>query len=306
LTPRPVDLWSDGAVADVARLPPFDFEGQRSRLTGLAYRILGSWAEAEDVVQDAWLRWARAGSGAGVANPGGWLTTTTSRLALDRLRSAQHRREAYVGPWLAEPDVSPAAPAAEGPEAMAELAESLTLGFLAVLESLHPIERVVFVLADVYDVPFDEIAETVGRSAAACRQVASRARRKVRADRPALDPPAAAQQLVGLLLGAVSAGDVSLVASLLADDVVLVSDGGASRRAARRPVVGPDRVARFLVNVAKRAATGSMEPVLVNGKPGLVLRAADGRLDAVLEAEAVAGRIWRVHVVSAPEKLERL
>ena len=156
------------------------FAAERPRLVGLAYRITGSVADADDVVQEAWMRFHRAGPET-VERPAAWLTTVVARLALDQLKAAHHQREVYVGPWLPEPVASdPLSVARPGPEEMAELAQSLTLGFLHVLETLSPVERVVFVLADVFDVPYKEIAEAVGRSPAACRQLASRARRRIR------------------------------------------------------------------------------------------------------------------------------
>ena len=169
------------------------FEQERPRLLGLAYRMLGSIVDADDVVQDAWLRWQTVESEV-IRSPEAWLTTATTRLALDRIRSHRRRREEYVGPWLPEPLVSEA-----GPEEAAELADSLTFGFLTVLDRLGPIERAVFLLADVFAVPFAEIADTVGKSEAACRQIASRARRRLR-ERSNSRPVGADRQLVDTLV----------------------------------------------------------------------------------------------------------
>jgi RNA polymerase sigma-70 factor (ECF subfamily) len=290
---------------------------ERPRLLGLAYRITGSRVEAEDVVQEAWERARRAG-GDDVERPSAWLTTVVSRLALDRLKSAQHRRETYVGPWLPEPIVavgSPVAAARSGgdPAQMAEMAESLTFGFLRLLEALSPVERVVFVLADVFGVPYTEIAEVVDRSPAACRQVASRARSRVRegrrpgsrAEGPAQgeEAEAVADRLVAALLD----GDADRVVALLAPDVVLVSDGGPDVHAARRPVVGPDRVGRFLVNLSRRSVELGVtyERRTVNGQMGAVARWG-GTTPFVVATAVAGGRVSEIHIVVNPGKLAAL
>lgn len=278
------------------------FEEQRARLVGLAYRITGSRSDAEDIVQEAWLRWDRADRST-IERPEAWLTTVTSRLALDRLRSAQHRREQYVGSWLPELAVVDADPAER-----AELAESLTIGFLAMLERLNPVERVVFLLADVWRVPFDEIAGVVDRSPTACRQVASRARRRVAEDRPRFSPTDDdAWRVTFAFLEAAAGGDLDGLTRALARDVVETSDGGASRRAGRRPVVGADRVARFVANLTRKLARPSVEiiPQLVNGQPGVVVF-DDGQVDLTAVFSVVDGRIDRVWLVRAPDKLSGL
>lgn len=208
------------------------FEAERSRLLGLAYRITGSRSAADDLVQDAWIRWQRTDP-VTIHRPAAWLTTVTSRLALDHLKAARHTRETYVGPWLPEP-----ANPAPGPAEQAELAESLSLGFLAVLERLSPTERVVFLLAEIFSLPFDQIATVVDKSPEACRQVASRARKRVREGRPRFAPTdEVAWQVTGALLAAAQVGDIDGLVALLADGALLVSDGGADHHAARRPVV---------------------------------------------------------------------
>jgi RNA polymerase sigma-70 factor (ECF subfamily) len=274
------------------------FEGERDRLRGLAYRITGSRTEADDVVQEAWLRWDRSDQDA-VERPGAWLTTVTSRIALDRLRAAQRTREAYVGPWLPEIAVSEADPAEQ-----AELAESLTLGFLAVLERLGPVERVVFLLADVFAVPFDEIATVVDRSPEACRQIASRARKRVRQERPrftATDDEA--WRVAAAFLGAVQAGDIDTVLGLLAPDVVAISDGGADHHAARRPVRGPERVARLVMNLVARASEQlTAEARTINGQPGVVFRHGDEVLLATA-VEVLDGQVAGLYTVVNPDKL---
>lgn len=279
------------------------FAGERARLVGLAYRITGSRLDAEDLVQEAWVR-AQAVDWGQVDRPAAWLTTVVSRLALDELKSARRRRESYVGPWLPEPVWTSEAP--KDPAAAAELAESLTVGFLRLLEALDPVERVVFLLADVFDTPFAEIAVIVDRSPAACRQVASRARRRLQDGRHQHDPPKEAQRVVRALLVAVGAGDADAVVKLLAEDVVLVSDGGAKARAARRPVVGPQRVARLLVGLAKRRGPAfTVERAMINDEPGAVIR-LNGEPFLTMSVHVREGRVSALHMVRNPDKLAAL
>lgn len=276
------------------------FEAERSRLVGLAYRITGSRAEADDIVQDAWLRWERADP-ATVSRPAAWLTTVTSRLALDRLKSARHQRETYVGPWLPEPaDPEP------GPADRAELAESLTVGFLTLLERLGPAERVVFLLADVFAVPFDEIASVVDRTPEACRQVAARARGRVREGRPRFEATDdEAWQVTAAFLAAAQAGDLDALVALLDPGAILVSDGGADRHAARRPILA-ERIPRFLANLAARGEPGDvLTPRLLNGQPGVVVE-RDGGVEFALTLSVVAGQVDRIWIHRNPTKLESL
>jgi len=280
---------------------------ERPRLLGLAYRITGSRVDAEDVVQEAWERARRADDP--VDRPSAWLTTVVSRLALDRLRATQRRRETYVGPWLPEPVVAVEEPRGPGadPAHLAEMAESLTFGFLRVLESLTPVERAVFVMADVFGVPFGEIAAVVDRSPDACRQVASRARSRVRDEHRTGAATDDAERVADALVAALAAGDADRVVSLLAPDVVLVSDGGAEVRAARRPVVGPHRVGRLLINLARRTAEFGVryERGTYNGQPGVV--ALWGDLPVFVTAVTVGdGLVTAVHTVVSPAKLASL
>jgi RNA polymerase sigma-70 factor, ECF subfamily len=283
------------------------FERERPRLVGLAYRMLGTVADAEDVVQDTWFRWRALRPGEAV-RPEAWLTTVATRIALDHLRTARRRREAYVGPWLPEPLVADV-----GPAEAAELADSLRLGFLTVLDQLRPVERAVFLLSDVFAVPFVDIAATIGKSEAACRQIASRARRRVRpADgdhRPgesARCDPGADRAVVDALMTAVARGDVDLALRYLAPEVVCVSDGGAATRAARRPVVGADRVARLLINLTRRL-TGHLtaRPTSVNGDVGSVI-SLDGKVDLVTAFEVEGDRVVTIRMVRNPDKLSRV
>lgn len=295
MTQRPPDT-ADDALAT--------FERERPRLRSVAYRMLGSMADAEDVVQDAWLRWERLDDvgRAAIERPAAWLTTVTSRLALDRLKSAQHLREEYVGPWLPEPVLTD-----DDPAATVELAESLTLGFLVVLERLGPVERAVFLLADVFGEPFAAIAPVVERSEEACRQIASRARRRVREERGVFHPAAARRDdLVQAFMAACAFGQIDELRRVLTDDVVLVSDGGREVHAARRPVVGFDRVARLLANLAKRMPVDTaFTPHEVNGEGGLVF-ARNGVAWLVMAFEIVDERIIAIRLVLNPDKLRRI
>lgn len=276
------------------------FERERPRLEGLAYRITGSRSTAEDVVQDAWLRW-EATDQASVDRPAAWLTTVTSRLALDHLKSAQHVRETYVGPWL--PEVAVAEP---GPEEHAELAESVTIGFLTVLERLGPTERVVFLLADVFATPFDEIAEVVDKTPEACRQIASRARTRIREGRPRFAPTDdEAWQVALAFLTAAQVGDLDALVTLLADDALAISDGGAAHHAARRPVVA-ERIPRFVVNLTKRLPEGAefvAQPI--NGEPGIVTY-AHGRPVMAVALSIANGQVQRMFSILNPDKLQTL
>ncbi len=286
------------------------FEGERPRLTGLAYRITGSLPDAEDVVQEAWIRWA-ARDTSSVDNPAGWLTTVTSRLALDRLRAQRRRREVYVGPWLPDP-----VPTARTMEETAELAESLTLGFLVMLDSLGPLERVAFLLGDVFGEPYWVIAEVLGKSEPACRQLVSRARRKLHSARPegrVHGPSPASAELLIQLMDSVLADDEERALSLLDPDVVLISDGGPARRAARHPVVGAKRVRQLikggwrLFGFKTRPSRDELPPARlldINSSPSLVLDSVDGPI--VITGEAVDGRITCIWVRLNPDKTAAL
>jgi RNA polymerase sigma-70 factor (ECF subfamily) len=284
------------------------FAAERRRLTGIAYRITGSLADAEDVVQEAWLRFSRTMESDIIDRPAAWLTTVTARIALDHLKAARREREVYVGPWLPEPIASdPLVLSQPGPEEMVELSSSLTLGFLHVLETLNPVERVVFILADVFDVPFKDIAETVGKSPDACRQIASRARRRVHDARPhQYSPPdSEAARVVGEMLAATSAGDIDGLVRLLSEDAVLVSDGGPHKRAARHPIKGRDRIARFMGNLGRRYSHATIEPVALNGELGMVIYDGGERL-AAMSFEVDGGMVCEVHVIVADDKLAAL
>lgn len=279
------------------------FEAERSRLTGLAYRMLGTLSDAEDVVQQAWLRWSSTDASE-IANPAAWLTTVVSRLAIDRLRQQQRRREDYVGPWLPEPLATPAAgpSSAADPAQAAELADSVTFGFLVLLDRLSPIERAVFVLSEVFGEPHTAIAEVIGKSPAATRQLASRARRRIREQRGERRP--ADERLLAELVGALAEGSVERLLALMSPEVVLTSDGGAARRAARHPIVGADRVARFILYLSARTpADAQITMESVNGAAALVIRSEDLSLVMNADASPDGGRLDAIRLVLNPDKL---
>lgn len=282
------------------------FAAERPRLVGLAYRLLGSVADAEDVVQEAWLRWSGADRAA-IERPAAWLTTVVSRIGIDRLRAARRARVDYVGPWLPEPIVEPLDGQRLGadPAEAAELADSLTTAFLVLLERLGPEERLVILLVDVFGESFRTAAAALDRSEDATRQLAVRARRKLRAEpsRPP-DTPDELLAVATAFVGAVLAGDLPLVRSMLSTDAELVSDGGAKQHAARRPVRGPDRIARFIVNVTRKVVAHpvQIEPAWVNGRPGVVTRLGD-RVISVAAVEVRDGRVVRAWTTLNPDKL---
>jgi RNA polymerase sigma-70 factor (ECF subfamily) len=280
------------------------FGAERPRLLGLAYRLLGSMADAEDVVQEAWFRFDRADRST-IERPAAWLTTVVSRLGLDRLRARQRDRADYVGPWLPEPVVDESLDPAD----QAQLADSLTTAFLVLLEALTPTERLAVLLADVFGESFADVAVVLDRSEAAARQLASRARRKLRAADPTVaagltSGPLADQHAVAArFAAAVAGGDIEAAAHLLAPDVVLLSDGGPETKAARRPVVGRERVARFVINMSKRLDDlGTPTPCVLNHRPAIVTH-RDGVATLALVFEVVDGTVYRLHAVNNPAKL---
>lgn len=279
------------------------FEALRPRLFGVAYRMVGSAMDAEDILQEAYLRWQATDQSA-VASPAAYLVTIVTRLAIDHLRSAHVQRESYVGPWLPEPIVAAGAPESGDPLL---LAESLSTAFLVVLESLNPVERAVFLLHDVFDYDFEEVAPMVGKSAANCRQIARRAREAIRARRPRFEPSSTEhERLMQQFLEAAQEGDLPGLVSLLADNIVLESDGGGKATAAMRPIYGAKKVAAFLLALARLRVPGSVtEAVMLNGQPGLVY-VVDNEISAAILFTLGAGRIQAVHAVANPDKLAYL
>jgi RNA polymerase sigma-70 factor (TIGR02957 family) len=275
------------------------FTRHRSLLFTVAYEMLGSASDAEDVVQETWLRWADVDH-AVVRDPRAYLVRIVTRQALNRMRSVARRREDYVGEWLPEPLLT-------GPDVGAdvELAENLSIAMLTVLETLGPAERAVFVLREVFDTPYDEIAEAVGKSPAAVRQIAHRARDHVAARRPRMPVSTTEQQeAVDRFLAAVRHGDLQGLLDVLAPDVVVVSDGGGLVAAARRPIRGAERVAGLLIGVA-RLADVEVKAVWLNGSPGGRIDIG-GEVDTAVSLYVENGRITRIYAIRNPHKLARL
>ena len=276
------------------------FARARPRLLRLAYSELGDLGEAEDVVQDAWLRLQRADAEA-IETLEGWLTTVVARLALDRLRSARARRETYVGPWLPEPLASDD----DDPADRVTLDETVSYALLVVLEQLSPAERTAFVLHDIFDVPFGEVAETVGRSHDAVRQLASRARRHVAQHGPRFEAsPDEHDRAVRAFAHAVAEGDLDGLLAVLDPDVVWTSAGGGRATASRAPLRGAHRVGRAWIAIG-RTTSRPATSIELNGRLGLLLAHRDGHPSA-LSFLVDGGRIVRIDVVRNPEKLRRV
>ncbi|HZO09736.1 MAG TPA: RNA polymerase sigma factor SigJ [Myxococcota bacterium] len=296
--------------------PVATFEPYRRRLLGLAYRMLGSMADAEDAVQETYLRWHGAARDE-VRDPRAFLMTTTTRICLDLLTSARARREEYVGPWLPEPVLDTTALA---PDSRTELAEDLSIALLLTLDLLSPLERAAFLLHDVFDFSFREVATALERSEAACRQLAARARAHVRAARPraATVPPARSGeidakhgQLLSAFMAATRAGDLDALTQLLASDVRVVTDGGGKVRAAQDVIDGADRVARFIVDVTRKRADAwwredfTLRFAIINDLPGVIVDAPEGPVQTA--AVEIEGDVIRaVYVVRNPDKLRHL
>jgi RNA polymerase sigma-70 factor (TIGR02957 family) len=272
----------------------------RPRLFGIAYRMLGSVAEAEDVVQDTWLRWQGADRGA-VRNPDAFLATTATRLAINALQSARVRRETYVGPWLPEPVDTSA-----DPQLGAERAAALEFAVLVLLEKLSPTERAAYVLREAFDYPYPRIAEIIDSSEASARQLVSRARKHIADHRRRPVPSGKRQELLDSFLSAARTGDLAALEGLLAEDVVSTADGGGRVRASRIQVVGRDRVARYIQAFASRFWDGvDASLVTVNGEDALRLR-RDGSTMAIVTVSASGAGIDTVSWVMNPEKLSQL
>jgi RNA polymerase sigma-70 factor (ECF subfamily) len=280
------------------------FEAERSHLRGLAYRMLGSLAEAEDAVQEAYLRW-HATDRSKVESPRAFLSTVVTRICLDQLKSARARRESYVGPWLPEPVLDAAALAAE---TASEYAHDLSVALMLTLERLSPLERAAFLLHDVFDVDFAGVAVALSRSEAACRQLAARARAHVRSARPRFTPSAEeGERLAAAFRQAAGSGDTGAMARLLAADAVLYSDGGGKRPAALNPIYGADKIARFFAGVLRkeRADRWRMRVARINGLAGFVFADAEGAIRTIA-FDVAAGRIAAIYSVVNPEKLRHV
>lgn len=280
----------------------------RPLLFSIAYRMLGSASDAEDIVQEAFLRFHReTGAGTEVESPKSYLSAVTTRLCIDHLRSARVRRESYVGTWLPEPLLTDETSNAER---HAETADSLSMGFLVLLESLTPVERAVFLLREVFEYDYDEIASVVGKSEENCRQIAVRARRQVQAGRPRFEASKAERdELARRFFAAAAEGDVNGLVSMLAADVVAYADGGGKAFAFPRPVHGREKVARLLQAGAaqgERLGVVAMRLAEINGQPGALFLDDDDMAIAAVSLDIVDRQVQSLHAVSNPEKLEHL
>lgn len=275
------------------------FDEHRPLLFSIAYRMLGSVMDAEDAVQEAFVRWRRA-AGTEVRSPKSYLSTIVTRLCIDRIRSA--RREEYVGPWLPEPLLT------EAPNDDDILDESLSMAFLVLLESLSPVERAVFLLREVFDYDYAEISRIVDKSEANCRQISHRARQSVAARRPRFESsPEEEERLMGSFLEACVGGDMEHLVALLSEDATIWSDGGGKTRAALRPIHGAVKVARFFSGILRKAPPGlSVRWARINGRPGFIGYFEDGRPQSVTTFEVAEGSIRAIRLVVNPEKLQNI
>jgi RNA polymerase sigma-70 factor (ECF subfamily) len=284
------------------QIPPATavFEQHRSRLWGIAYRMLGARAEADDLVQEAWLRWDRAPQPE-IRSPEAWLVTATTRLAIDRLRQLKSERETYTGSWLPEPMIADAAPPADQ---ATELASDLSVAFLAMLERMTPEERAALLLHDVFDSDYGDIAQILGKSATTCRQIVSRARKHLREGKPRIHVSAAAHaKLLQRMVAAIQAQDQTALVQLVADDAVWTSDGGGKARAAKKRVRGAVRIARFGTGVFRRyLAELEFRRVTINDEPGIVVLFQGSPLSAIT-IRTDGQKILDVYSILNPDKL---
>ncbi len=289
-----------GVVVDLSDV----FDRYRPLLFSIAYRMLGSVTDAEDIVQEAFVRWQRAPE-AEVRSPKAYLSAVVTRLCIDQLRSARAQREEYVGPWLPEP-----LPSEQTPDIAetAALEESLSMAFLVLLESLNPTERAVFLLREVFDYDYDEISYLVGKSEANCRQIASRARESVAARRPRFEhSPEQEERIMDSFLEACMSGDMESLLALLSEDATLWSDGGGKTRAALNPIYGADRVARFFSGILRKAPSGLVvRRASINGRPGFIGYFEDGSPQSVTTFDVAEGTFRAIRIVVNPEKLRNV
>ena len=279
------------------------FEQFRPKLFGIAYRMLGSVMEAEDMVQETFLRWnATADSHALIQSPNAFMTTIITRLCLDKLKSAQAQREQYIGEWLPEPLIT-----TESPDQMVELAESLSLAFLHMLERLTPTERAVFLLREVFEYDYGSIAQIVNKSDANCRQLLRRARQRVADERPRFDTNSAEQQTIMMQFAMACAnGDMNGLINVLAPDAIEFSDGGGRVPAARRPIYGADKIARFILGLMRQAPDDfAYQIAQINGELGM-LGTTEGRLFVAMNFHVEGGKITRIFSIINPDKLTHL
>jgi RNA polymerase sigma-70 factor (TIGR02957 family) len=283
-----------------------DYQTYRPLLFSIAYRMTGSVGDAEDIVQEAFIRLTAQRPGDGPENEKAWLATVTTRLAIDHLRLARVRREEYTGTWLPEPIVADETP---GPAEQAEMSDSLSMAFLVLLESLSPVERAVFLLREVFGYDYDEIAGSVGKSEANCRQIFARARRRIDEGRPRFAASRAeGDELVRRFIAATEGGDMNALVEMLAPDVAFYGDSGGMGEAAVGPLFGREAVSGFLGFIrARSAASGiTLRPALVNGQPGIIGTDTDGGLIGVFAFDVLDGQVTVIRSVVNPEKLRHL
>ena len=284
-----------------------DHEELRPLLLSIAYRMVGSVTEAEDLVQETYLRFQRSVTASEVIeSPKAYLSAIVTRLAIDHLRSARVRRERYVGPWLPEPLLTDNV---SDPAEHAEMADSLSIAFLVLLETLSPVERAVFLLREVFGFAYDEIAGVVRKTEGNCRQIAARARRHVEAGRPRFEVSSEQkEQLAARFFAAVGEGDLDGLMELLAADVVIVGDGGGKAPAIRQPLHGRERVARLLADLGRWARPGEVQirTAEINGQPGAIVSDRSGRLVSVFSLDIVDGHVQAIRGVLNPDKLRHL
>ncbi len=284
---------------------PFEiFDRHRPLLFSIAYRMLGSVMDAEDVVQEAFVRWQEVPEGE-VRSPKAYLSAVVTRLCIDQLRSARIQREEYVGPWLPEP--LPNEPAPDVADTVT-LNESLSMAFLVLLESLTPTERAVFLLREVFDYGYPEISRIVGKGEANCRQIAHRAREYVAARRPRFErSPEQEERLTERFVEVCASGDMEALLGLLSDDIIVWSDGGGKVRAALNPIRGSDKVARFLLGILSKAPPGFVvRRARINGQPAIIGYYADGQPQSVTTFDVAEERIRAIHILVNPEKLTNI
>lgn len=281
--------------------PTLIFEELRPVLFGIAYRMVGTVVDAEDMVQDTYLRWRETAADT-IQSPRAWLTAVITRLCINHLKLARVQREEYVGPWLPEPIVDEAG---LDPAESAQLAETLSLGFLVLLENLTPTERAVFILREGFDLEFTDIAGIVEKSEANCRKILTRARKRIEERRPRFDAPGdAAERLVVPFMDAVRTGNLENLLATMAKDVVLVTDGGGKARALSRPVQGPEPIARLLIDIARQYGSNDEDrrAAIINGLPGLVV-VEGGRVLRVMAFGIRDGLIQALFIITNPDKL---
>jgi RNA polymerase sigma-70 factor (ECF subfamily) len=283
------------------------FEAQRNYLFGIAYRMLGSAMEAEDIVQEAYLRWEGVDA-ATVQSPRAFLSRVVTRLCLDQLKSARERREQYYGPWLPEPVLTADPTLMDTPAGHISAVESISTAFLVMLERLSPVERAVFLLREVFDYGYDEIARIIEKDEANCRKIFSRARQHVTAHRPRFnDDQSAHDRLMIQFMTALNSGDLAGLERVLAEDAVAYADGGGKIQAATRPIHGRDAVAKFAAGIARLSPPDlTTEVMQINGRSGMLVREADGHIAVIILLITDGARINELHYIRNPDKLRHL